>query len=368
MERIGTKSRGWGWTLLVVLWIGLGESLAYGDAGSLALLVSLASLGDVGLRETRAVNSQAQYPYCGLYAMASFLELWGNRNSTGEERLPSIEPAFLALAYNRIVGAGSGGTRQLWLAYVVSEYGALPSGAHPVHEDRLLWPTPQWQDRHKGLISPELADDALEAGFVHPSVAHSFTGRNYLKDNIDVDFRSFAGFVSSHTEKYKPSPPSTDPPTEIRAKSKSELTASMNVRLKGAGFPWENKEEKPERMYRLIKAQLEKNRPVIVAINPGVVRGHFADYRVIGPNQLLPVGEAVEEAHAMVGVGYCDGKGNRSDACAPFVEPMKANHITECLIVQNSWGDRANAKGYVCLSHDVMERVLQTASISRDVL
>ncbi len=316
------------------------------------------------LRETRGVHDQTHYPFCGLFAMSSFLELWG-KQSNDEPRMssvPPIDPAYLAVAYNREVGSGSHGSRALWLNYVVSKYGAIPQGSRSFHENRVLWPVPAWRDKHMGLFDVDVADSILDEDFLHKSSRSSFTGVSYLDNVIRINFHDFEPLRNTYSEKTKVVP-SQEAPAKLRMDSGADLEKAMESRLKDAGFSTTFAKTEPHLIYELILDQLDQSRPVQLALNPGLVRGAFRNYRLIGTEQLLPEGEGTDESHAMVAVGYCDGKIPRSQMCSQFDHLMQINDVNECVVIQNSWGSDANSKGYLCVSRLALGRMIQTTSI-----
>ncbi len=332
----------------------------------LAGLLESGAISDAGLPPTRGISAQANYPFCGIYAMSSFLELWGN-TSGNHYKIAPIDPGFIALAYNREVSSGSNGTKPLWLNYVVWKYGAVPQNSRAIHDNVVSWPITGWEEKHLGLFPAGFADAALAENFLNDTVRGEFTGGTFLQHVVKIDLKAFDWLSSTHTEKLKEVVSSDAPPT-LRAKNKEDLQESMTKRLQVSGLPISTMAKEPNEIYELIKSQLDSKRPLLLSINPGLVRGNFGSQRVIGTDQLLPEGEGLDEAHAMVVVGYCDGKGPHAEACVSFEDLMKHNSVQECLIVQNSWGEHSNAKGYLCISRKAMSRMMISTSILHDIV
>src|SRR5690606_16390398 len=70
------------------------------------------------------IKDQGETPYCGLYAMASLLELWGKAGRPSSA-FPAVDASYLAVGYNRMVSGGSGGTSPIWLQATTQIFGAV---------------------------------------------------------------------------------------------------------------------------------------------------------------------------------------------------------------------------------------------------
>jgi hypothetical protein len=88
-----------------------------------------------------------------------------------------------------------------------------------------------------------------------------------------------------------------------------------------------------------------------------------SDPALIGVAYNLEVGNGVG-GHA---VGHCDKLTTREPLCELFVEEMKTKKVSECLVIQNSWGVGVHAKGYSCLSREALQRMLTTAQILKSI-
>lgn len=350
------------WTCALFLSLGLGgERRAHAGGFDLQFLVSLSLLGEVSLQPTQNISSQAQYPFCGIFAMSSFLELWGGQRQ-GVRPVP-VDPAYLAVGYNREVGSGSEGTRMKWLSYIVAKYGAIPQGARFAEKVEVAtWPLPNWRDNHNKLLEATAADEVLSRKYIHEEMKAPFTGADYLEEEIRVDFRRFRTFWTNHRETYRKSD-EVEVPAVYRQAEKKSREESMDAALKKWGIDASEPEVSPGRLFDLTVAQLEEHHPVLVSLNPDLVLERFGSYRLIGEGDLSPTGKGLYSTHAVVAVGHCDDLKSKDPLCSRFTAAMAKQSIPECLVLQNSWGEHSHEKGYVCISRRAMARMFLRTSV-----
>jgi hypothetical protein len=298
--------------------------------------------------------------------MGSFLELWGNAEHPKDEALPTMETAFAAYAYNRIVGSGMAGGYPSWIFYAVHQYGMVPKGAARYNPPEIHRLSGQWVTEHAGLIDEKPLEELLTSRFVHHSSQRPFSPKDYLARQIHIDMRDFSFHANNYPEKFIPSE-NNEAKYPYRVADAAARKTALNKAMTAAGIATEYQNESPARLYSLVKEQIYDHHPVYAAIRTGVVRGYLGNYHVVSANDLVAEGKATSGGHAVVAVAHCDKLETKDPLCSTFARGMRERNVPECIVFQNSWGESSNAKGYLCVSERALKRVLLAAVIKKSI-
>jgi hypothetical protein len=314
---------------------------------------------ETSLEPTEEIRDQGDTAYCLLYAMSSFLELWGDTEPGALRRLPSLSPAYLALAYNYEAGNGTLGTVPEWLRAIVEKHGVIPKSAEPADEE-VPWPVTDWQARHRHLIPMDFLKPVLEARYLSDSEPLPFTGKEYLQRNVGTGLASLRFVQSSYSEGETLE---DDEPSEVEYRKGSQALASRHVDsiAREQGVDARVSSVAPDELYKRSKRQLYDGRPVLWSIDVGLTKARFRYYQVVGGGDLVEPGEGIPDYHSVVAVAHCDQWESDDPICARFTRRMASRGIDECIVIQNSWGESANARGYACLSRKALRRLLLDA-------
>jgi hypothetical protein len=299
--------------------------------------------------------------------MSTFLEHWGNAER-GARRLavPTLDPAYLALAYNYEVGSGGGGTVATWLDYVVDKYGVVPEKSYPAAGNTFRWPERDWTSKHSALVDSKAAAVILEGSFANDNITIDFTGRRFLEDVVQIRLKDFTWFNSSYQEKFAGAAELPDKPPVFRNVRGESINDTMDRKLAKAGYDNRQSNRSPGEMYAAIKRQLDTEHPVLLSIIPGLINRPLSQYRVVEAREaLVDVGKGQDGLHSVVAVGYCDHREPVAPICEAFEPELKLRDVEECLVIQNSWGPAAHEKGYFCLAGNAASRVIYRALIYR---
>ncbi len=279
------------------------------------VVLSFQSLhADVGLGPV-PIKHQGRTPYCGLYSMSSFIELWAN-SVPRSEPIPSLEPGFLAVAYNALIGSGRRGTLLNELLSATRQYGIIPRRSW--HQENLPFPErgvmDGWRWAHRSVIDLDVSYRILDALYKVGSDRRS-TGLAYLEETIGMDLSS------AQVEQYSPD------------------------------------------LYNRIVHRLYSRTPVLVGVDLGAISGNFGSYEAVGVSDVHGDSEHEDEhrLHAMVALAHCNRPDSPRGVCQRFAQEMRDLKIPECLVLQNSWGPEVHNRGLVCLSKKATEEVLTAA-------
>ena len=325
---------------------------------------------EMSLPSAREIKDQQKYPYCGLYAMSTYLEVWA-RGGKPSFAFPSLDPAFLAMGYNRVASNGAAGTNPLWLSISTQLFGAIPANSKIADsgQNQAAWPLQDWREAHKSLMDTKALDSILTANYAYSGIDRQFTGHEYLTDSIKVDFGQLITVHSNHQEKYKDNDDEKDKPkVEFRAGDFSTTVEHMANLGEKAGIDTDALLGSPEDVYKTVVAELYNNRPVFLSFNVGVVKTKFREYRVVAESDLVPEGEGKAAGHALVAVAHCDKQVTRDRICSLFGPYMKVKKVEQCVVVQNSWGPEVNARGYVCIAPEAFYRMDKAAIVERSII
>ncbi len=314
------------------------------------------------------MKDQKRFPYCGLFAMATFLEIWGD--TTRAHVFPPIDESYLSLGYNRVVGSPKMGTSLTWLSLTTQIFGALPKGAK-FRGTGSAWPIENWRQENTRLISTKITDPLLTGKYVWGRNTQEFTGPQFLSDYLHIDMRNFYVLHTDFEEGVKGD---TSPNEEqavaapLRLGSLEATAKSMQAIALKMGGDTRMAVTKPEVLYKATKLQLYARRPVYMGINAGLTKDKFRKYGVLTSADLVPVGTGFNGAHAVVAVAHCDKTNSVDRICQRFGPYMKQRNVDECIAVQNSWGTAVNDKGFFCLAPDAWRRVTQAVFIEKNLV
>lgn len=347
-----------------VLFLSVSARASYSVVLALSMQSGTMAPGETSLGRTREVLDQGNTYFCGLYAAAAFLELWGNSQLPGSAPRPVLSAAFLGIGYNRLVGSGSNGVSTPWLLASIRRYGIIPRGSARASDGSFL--PADWVKLHDGLIPGDRADELLTARYTSESESSAFTGTSYYDARIGLDVSQLNFYYAPAQETFRKAP-DDDEVYPYRISDAVQRAASMRAELQRLGMATWWTETSADRLYRLVKAQLYAGRPVMVSIRAGIPAGGLRRHAVVGNSDLKEPGTATVGAHAVVAVGHCDKWDTRDDLCRVFAPAMKDKNVDECLVLQNSWGEDVNARGYFCVSRLASRRVLSQAAIQSGV-
>lgn len=355
------------WKLGIVLGLlglaPLGHSM--GPTATVDQMLDVWNGWEISVPETKAIKDQGKFPYCGLYAMSSFLELWAN-GSKPTYSTPLVDPAFLGLGYNRLVGAANMGTHPIFLTVSTQLFGAVPIGSRFSGEQQ--WPLKGWEKTQMRLIDKEVTDPLLVGTYTNSIYGTTkFTAQQYFKKALYMDFSHMVGFVSNDDEKHKAGKPS-DEVHHLRFKTYGETATVVAQVGQKMGLNTSMYEIKPGVLYTAVRKQLYKRRPVFLSINAGLVTDKFSKYRVIAGTDLVKRDTGHNYMHAVVALAHCDKYTSDDRVCRRFGPYMQKKGIKECVAIQNSWGPEVHDKGYFCLGPKAFVRVAKLGLLSAQAL
>lgn len=317
---------------------------------------------EISLPKSEEINRQGPHPYCSYYALSTFLELWKNGQDR-KQRSVSLDPAFVAMAYNAHAGNGGEGVVTGWLLALTNHYGIVPKRAIPASPTKLPWPLPDWRQSHQELLPEENLKELLSAKFTHPTVANPFSGREYLQDHIGVDFTKFALLITTHREPYLPWNEKSTRRISYREGGLSEAAQRMQTFGSETRFELETAWENPKPLVGKVVDQLYQDHPALLNINTDITQKDFSSYSLIGDEDLVENGKGMLGQHMVVAVAHCDTVPTRDPICALFADELSMRGGSDCIAIQNSWGKSAHADGYACLSRSALYRILLSAVV-----
>ncbi len=315
------------------------------------------------------IKDQGKFPFCGLYAMATFLEIWGDASHTGY-LFPPIDESYLALGYNRVVGSPGMGISPTWLGLTTQIFGAIPKAAK-FSGKADQWPMKNWQTDNMALVDTKVSDPLLTGKFVWGKSTTEFTGPTFLKDTVGIDMRNLYPLHTSHKETYlaETSPHKEEAAVAPFRLADAETTAkSMQKIALKMGTDTRMSSVDPDVLYKAAKLQLNARRPLLLTINAGLTQNRFHTYGVITDAQLMPLNKGRLGPHAVVAVAHCDKANSVDRICRRFNRYLEQKQISECIAVQNSWGPTVNERGYFCLAPDAWERVAMALFIEKNLV
>lgn len=317
---------------------------------------------EASLSTGNQIKDQGKFPYCGLYAMSSFLELWGDNTHSGY-LFPMVDESYLSLAYNRVVGSPGMGTHPMWLAVTTAIFGSVPKGAR--FTGKGTWPMANWEKENLRLIDTKLADPLLTGKYAAGS--GTFTGAEFNAKSIHIDLRNFYGLHTNYKEttQRRNILDQEEAQSAFRVGDIQATAKNMQLLAQKIGTDTRMGVVAPEKLYQAAKVQLYGHRPVYLGINAGLTVDKFRKYGVITNKELLPVGQGFAGPHAVVAVAHCDNQNSVDRLCARFNPYMKQRAVSECVAIQNSWGTAVHEKGYFCLAPDAWKRVVQAVLVDK---
>lgn len=315
------------------------------------------------------VKNQGQFPYCGLFAVTSWLEIWreGEQVGTSVPVGPALDPAFLAVAYNYEFGAGVDGTNPLWLINSVQKWGVIPVGSVPVDRKAVTWPIANWAEVHKQLIDIDQARNTLEARYTHPSVSYPFTGAEYLEKVVRINLRHSKMYWAPQREKYPkgfPQPQGKRTPMTFRYGTQ-DLTQAHALQLAGQlGMVSNWVVREGADIYESLVNQLYTYHPVLVSVNVGLAKEDLWRLRNLIPGSLVPENTGSLAMHSMVAVAHCDLSDNEP-VCERLRKVVEKTEDKEGIILHNSWGPKANDSGYVFVGRRQLISILRDGFLEK---
>ena len=316
------------------------------------------------------IKDQGRTPYCGLYAMATFLELWGKGGRPSYAN-PAIDTSYIAVGYNRMVSGGSGGTSPIWLAATTQIFGAVPKGATLHTDAKIKWPLPKWHFLHWKLMDPRLTDPILKGKWSHPTTGEAkYSGRDYLTRVLRMDFTQMVMIHTTWEEKFAAvdNPSEATAPPEYRAKSVAATAEVMGKIGQKIGIPMGYVPLPALSVYRSVRRHLTSRRPAYLSLTVGLTKESFAKHVVVAKEHLVPKHGGKDWMHAVVAVAHCDTIETRDPICRQFAPYMQRAKIKECIAIQNSWGEKAHAHGYTCLDPVAFARSVKGALVLKTAL
>ena len=345
---------------------------------ALCVVQASASAFEISAVRTQGISDQGDYPYCSFYAVASFLEIWGNSNRKPGDRLPPLDPAFLALSANL-----ESSNNAFWmdlLLVVTAKHGIIPKGATATKKE-LGWPYPEWEAAHQELIEETKLRSITSAKYQHHSLPQPFTGADYLRQQIQIPLEKFRWVRSNYQEpsllEFFDSSENEAPIVEASEPKEIEKTQKPKFQYRQGSYKKSIQALKKEAkklkisvapiwmdysdLYDSILSQLYDKRPVLLSINTTFVSGDFANYALIHTGKLVDYGFSLPAKHAVVAIAHCDKTDSKDKVCARFNKSLEEADIDECIAIQNSWGEDSNSKGIVCISWGALEPILNSA-------
>ncbi len=358
--------------ILIVLGFCLGAN-SPGRNPALATLPWIPS--DLALPKSQQMELQGTYPFCSLYAMTTFLELYANSQQKSKRIVSSLDPSFLAASYNYEIGNLYGGVDILWVAAVTKLHGIIPKGSQryrPTNNSK--WPIPQWEQRLYTELAPTPPLFSLISGeFLHKDIPQPFTASQFLSEEIGIDFRVFHLMGPSPWTK-----PEEKYEDKIFYRIEGENYPKVKQRIGGLAesFGMTAVAEKldGEKTREALQRQIESGIPVILVIDHNTVRmplagkttdWPFANYTLLTESHLDGSTSANPMIHAVVAVGICDDGERTEKICAPFKKQLREERIGRCTVLQNSWGDQVHWQGYSCVSDKALDRLIRAAYLMK---
>jgi hypothetical protein len=317
----------------------------------------------------RDLKDQGKFPYCGIYALATFLEVWGSATHTGQA-FPPIDEAFLSYGYNRVIGSPGIGTHPMWLSITTQIFGAIPKGSKYLGKDA-AWPRRNWEKENLELLPTSVTDPVLTGKYTYGRSNTQFTGQTFLRDVVRIDLRNFYGLHTNFEEKYRSQvSPDEEESFEVPFRMGDIESTGQNMQLLAQKIGGDTRMAvvPPEVLYKAAKAQLYARRPVYLAINAGLTRDKFRKYGLIVGRHLYPENQGYLGPHAVVAVAHCDKTNSVDRICQRFNRYLELGHVDECIAVQNSWGPDVNHQGYFCLAPDAWRRVVTAILLDKSLV
>lgn len=322
---------------------------------------------DVLVGETRFLSDQSDKPYCSLYAASTYFELWFNSRYPHAPKSPAISTGFFALAYNAEYASGNTGTADRMLWYSIAQHGILTTDAWEIT------PFPKgaehlknsWRNAHTQLIDERALRSVLSMRFWHPEFKAWYSAAGYLKGRMQFNFEGMKMIESRRAESFLPWTGNGTGNAAYRIPDAAARDAQLD-KLEKAGALVPVETENADKLYAAIRDQLYRSEPVLLSMNPMMSRHRFASYTLLSNPDLVDSGKASASYHAMVAIGVCDGGSTTLPTCAPFTSQFAERGITECLLLQNSWGTEVHERGLACLSPAASQRMINWALL-RDI-
>lgn len=331
-----------------------------------ALFALAAAFGhgrEISVPRAYEITDQEKYPYCALYAMSTFVELWDKAYRT--EKLPGVDSAFLAMAHNAEISSGMQGHDTFHVLYTVARWGAIPKGATTL-TDQAAWPLADWREAHKTLIPMETLRPILSESYVVPDVSGRFTGKQYLKEKLNFDPSRFAVYKSSHTEERRASTEESEP-VHYRLGTEADADAAVKRRAEAIGLRNDGTTEDPDLLYTLLVANLYQKRPALLSLYTSLTVERFWKYVVIGKSDLVAEGQGKNSSHIAAVVAHCHRTDSVQPVCKLFNAAMKQRNVADCVVLQNSWGGESHSAGYVCLSRRALQRMMKAVVLPKSL-
>lgn len=337
---------------------------ARAELPSIQLQLTSLLISDVSVNRTSSIRDQGNYPYCTLHAFVAFLEMWANSRDRAWT-VGHLEPAYLAMAYNKELANGAG-TSIEWLLYSTLRHGAIPTSAWNETIKKAPWARAlgnDWQAAHRSLIDSAVLDQILAQEFEDPDTKLKYTGSSFLANWIRIDLKKFRTVSSTYEESIIQTPTDNFGTENYRKDGEVPRWQLRDTLFKEAGMEVDQKSVSPEKLYDWLKIHLYYKEPILVSLNVGIVNGYFGQHRVVSLHELKPVGEGRWGPHTALAVGHCDNWTPKEPLCKPFAQQMKERNVPECIVIQNSWGPSAHDKGYVCVSKLALDRIMSNATV-----
>jgi len=327
-----------------------------------AMLLLPALFGDIHVGASRGIRDQAGNPYCTLHALATYLELWFNSRYPTAPKTPALSPAFLAMAYNAEYASGAGGTMEPYLLSAVAKYGVVTSDAWEITPFPKVAASlkTEWAKAHRKLIPKTEVESILEMPYWNPEFSAWYRPSNYFNGRFKFDFKKMKQMFSRRAETFVPEVSSPGSSGVEYRETKPDKREAWETKAKARAGLAEGKYLNADKLYLEILKHLYRPEPVFVSVNPALVKRAFSLQSLLSNPDLVEPGQGRPSYHSMVAVGVCDEAMN-IPACEPFESQFKKKGITECLLLQNSWGEDAHQKGYVCLSPAASQRMINSA-------
>jgi hypothetical protein len=314
------------------------------------------------------MKDQKRFPYCGLFAMATFLEIWGDATRTGYV-FPPIDESYLSLGYNRVVGSPGRGTAPTWLGVSTAIFGAIPKGAKL--DGSATWPIPNWRKENMKLLPTSVTDPLLTGKYTFGRQKIAFTGPSFLKEIVRIDLRNFIALHTDYEEKTKgQGSPDEEETVDVKLRLGDIETTAKNMQLLAQKIGSETRMGvvAPDVLYKATVAQLSSRHPVYLSINAGLTKDRFRKYGVVADQHLVPIGQGFAGPHAVVAVAHCDKNNSVDRICRRFNRYLDQRAVKECIAIQNSWGPDANEQGFFCIAPDAWKRVAQAILLDKSLL
>ena len=330
-------------------------------------LGTFAQAVETGPRTNTAVLNQGSFSYCTQYALATFLQHWGNaERRANEAEIPTLSAGFAAMSYNYEYCDGSRGTQVQWMIAALQRYGIIPVGASPV-ESTVAWPNSNWSSQHGRLIPIDTLQRIVPARYRHASHPQAFTGPQYLSERLRFSARDLRLVWSTHGETYPASDSSSEDTTQYRRDYATAEARGQSLAT-AEGTSTSHADIAASTLYTLAVAQLYQRKPVLFTIRSGLTSSQLQTYTTVGTPDLLENGSGRRGMHSIVGIGHCHRHQSTHPLCRRFTTQMTEKNIPECLVLQNSWGETSHDSGYVCVSRMASQRILAGALLLKTIV